>query len=216
MVALRTRALGRARHVLLDSRPLVTSPALRLPRSPIRGRTLATPSDPIDQPFASSTTTLASKAESDSAPPPPVGEGEGDAEPEPPVPPTPSFPAIVTTLTAPPPPSTPLAPEHHVLFNHLATSFIPSNQPCVSPSQGTLMQDGPMGKIMVIDESEQIPGDEDPVIALVSPFEGGDAYIARAVNEVAGHLSADIVRLDLALGVGLDGPYAPLKETGGL
>ncbi|WOO78888.1 Protein MSP1 [Vanrija pseudolonga] len=213
MVALRTRALGRARHVLLDSRPLVTSPALRLPRSPIRGRTLATPSDPIDQPFTSSTT-LASKSESGSAPPPPVGEGEGDAEPEPPLPPTPSFPAIVTTLTAPPPPSTPLAPEHHVLFNHLATSFIPSNQPCVSPSQGTLMQDGPMGKIMVIDETEAIPDDEDPVIALVSPFEGGDAYIARAVNEVAGHLSADVVRLDLALGVGLDGPFAPLKETG--
>ncbi|TXT11022.1 hypothetical protein VHUM_01773 [Vanrija humicola] len=67
---------------------------------------------------------------------------------------------------------------------------------------------------MVIDEAEPVPGDEDPVIALVSPFEGGDAYIARAVNEVAGHLSADVVRLDLALGVGLDGPYAPLKETG--
>jgi hypothetical protein len=31
--------------------------------------------------------------------------------------------------------------------------------------------------------------DEDPVVALVCPLEGGDAYIAQAVNDVAGHLS---------------------------
>lgn len=58
------------------------------------------------------------------------------------------------------------------------------------------------------------PPRDDPVVALVCPFEGGDAYVAQAVNDVASHLSADVVRIDLALAAGFDGPYAPLSETG--
>lgn len=144
-----------------------------------------------------------------------------DAGGEDPSPPAPSFPAIVTTLTSPAPPTDPLPTEHHVLFNHLATSFLPSNQPCVSPplperppsmmaiNMHSHMQPGRKKK----DESEASTG-EDPVIALVCPFEGGDAYISQAVNEVASHLSADVVRVDLSLAVGFDGAHAPLSETG--
>jgi hypothetical protein len=130
---------------------------------------------------------------------------------EPSEPPTPAFPAVVTSLTVPPPPTEELALEHHTLFNHLATSFIPSNQPCTSGSSDSHI---------IIPEGSQSPrkrsdlAHAEPVVALVCPFEGGDAYISQAVHDVAGHLSADVVRLDLALGVGFDGPHAPLSETG--
>jgi len=174
---------------------------------------------------APSSSNSASSSAAPDAPEPPAETGASpsdfaEAPPDPPAPsdpsevppPTPSFPAIVTSLTVPPPPTEPLGPEHHALFNHLATSFVPSNQPCASSS--------PDRQILLPDGGMQIPKkraeavEDEPVIALVCPFEGGDAYISQAVNEVAGHLSADVVRLDLALGVGFDGPHAPLSETG--
>ncbi|BEI80182.1 hypothetical protein CcaverHIS002_0107110 [Cutaneotrichosporon cavernicola] len=151
--------------------------------------------------------------------------GEAAPEPEGVEPTPPSFPAIVTTLTTPATPTEPLVFEHHVLFNHLATSFVPANQPSVLRDSGrdrpSIITEGPRGVFLPQaghhNTAEEAPANsavEDPVIALVSPFEGGDAYISRAVHEVAGHLSADVVRLDVALGVGFDGPYAPLAETG--
>ncbi len=54
------------------------------------------------------------------------------------------------------------------------------------------------------------------VVALVSPFEGGEGYIIEAVSKIASRLDADIVRLDLALGVGFEGLTSPLKELGKL
>jgi hypothetical protein len=131
-------------------------------------------------------------------------------------------------LTAPGAPTEPLASEHNVLFNHLATSFVPANQPSAPRDSGnrdrpSIIAEGPRGVFLPQagphhsgEERPSTATGEDPVVALVSPFEGGDAYIARAVNEVAAYLSADVVRLDLALGVGFDGPYAPLAETGEL
>lgn len=99
-----------------------------------------------------------------------------------------------------------LAPELRSLYNHLATSFVPANQ----PAHSSKIQDSPLGKVFVPGERSS----EDPVIALVSPFEGGDVYNAKAVHDVASQLNADVVRLDLALGVGFDGPSAPLADTG--
>lgn len=106
-----------------------------------------------------------------------------------------------------------------MLFNHLATSFVPSNQPCVSPPNSSsdrrvVIPDGISLPKSKRDSADTGPVVEEPAIALVCPFEGGDAYVAKAVNEVAAHLSADVVRLDLSLGVGFDGHLAPLAVAG--
>lgn len=220
--ALRSRVSGTSSHAqwssafVRTSRPLATTSARGLPRSarPPKGARASTTTATIDPPPV---------AAEDAAEPP---EEEGGEVPEGgDVPPTPSFPAIVTTLTTPGAPTEPLASEHHVLFNHLATSFVPANQPTAPPKdpngreRQTLIAEGPRGVFLpqmsqAAEERRPSATGEDPVIALVSPFEGGDAYISRAVHDVAAHLSADVVRLDLALGVGFDGPFAPLAETG--
>lgn len=224
--ALRSRLATAALHtqwspaVARTARPLATTSALRLPRS---ART------PKGTRASTTTATVepAAPAEDGAAADPPEEEGSATPEggEEPPTPP--SFPAIVTTLTTPGAPTEPLASEHHILFNHLATSFVPTNQPTGpardngSRDRPSIISEGPRGVFLpqagghhAAEERPSNAAGEDPVIALVSPFEGGDAYISRAIHEVAAHLSADVVRLDLALGVGFDGPFAPLAETG--
>jgi hypothetical protein len=54
------------------------------------------------------------------------------------------------------------------------------------------------------------------VLALVSPFEGGGEYVLDAVKKVAEKVRAEILTFDLALGLGLSGPAAPLASTGEL
>lgn len=182
------------------SRTLSSSAAQRYPRSPARARTATTQPPPADAPpteppsFPSAHTTP-----KDEHTAPGADHGEGD-------PPESLFPGVVTTLMTPTKPDGKLAPELKSLYNHLATSFVPTNQPAYSSK----LQDSPLGKVFTPAERSS----EDPVIALVSPFEGGDVYNAKAVHDVASHLNADVVRLDLALGVGFDGPSAPLADTG--
>lgn len=170
------------------------------PRTPVRARTDSTsaalgtpPIDPPSSPFSFTT-----PKEEHSAP---RADNGGD-------PPEALFPGVVTTLITPTPSSEKLAPELKSLYNHLATSFVPTNQPASSHK----VHDTPSGKVFVPTDR----GSEDPVIALVSPMEGGDVYNAKAVHDVAAQLDADVVRLDLALGIGFDGPSAPLAETGKL
>jgi hypothetical protein len=50
------------------------------------------------------------------------------------------------------------------------------------------------------------------VVGLVSPFEGGDCYNREAVLQVAAHLGAEVVRIDLALAIGLSDTVA-MKGT---
>lgn len=182
------------------SRALSSTTVQQYPRTPARARIVTAepppavtpPSEPPSSPFAHT-----SPKEEHTTPG--AEHGEGDA-------PESLFPGVTTTLMSPTKPEGKLAPELKSLYNHLATSFVPTNQPAHSAK----LQDSPLGKVFVPAERST----EDPVIALVSPFEGGDVYNAKAVHDVASHLNADVVRLDLALGVGFDGPSAPLADTG--
>lgn len=219
LAALRTRALlaPELSPLARAARPLATTTAKAFPRAsraPVRNAS-STPSAPAP---SAPVVDVAEPVELIQDP-----EGDGGE----PSPSTPSFPAIATTFTTPSPPTDPLPEEHHLLFNHLATSFLPSNQPCVSPPaperpqspMAMHMMGGPggpggPGRGSSAKKEASAPTVEDPVLALVCPFEGGEAYISQAVNDVAAHLTADVVRIDLALAVGFDGPHAPLAETG--
>lgn len=59
------------------------------------------------------------------------------------------------------------------------------------------------------EEEDSEPAPEN-VIALASPFEGGDIYVKEAVQTLANEMEADVVRLDLVMGLALDGMAAPL------
>lgn len=63
---------------------------------------------------------------------------------------------------------------------------------------------------------EEINGLGEPVIGVVSPIEGGDCYNRKAVLQVAQDLGAEVVRIDLALVLGLTGPSGPLGVKGEL
>jgi hypothetical protein len=52
------------------------------------------------------------------------------------------------------------------------------------------------------------------VLALVSPFEGGRHYVLDAVKQVAADIDAEVLRFDLALGIGLHGDHSPLGQLG--
>lgn len=94
---------------------------------------------------------------------------------------------------------------------HLAASFLPFHQPLTTPPSPT----GPQLS-QIVHESEDgtssrqatfaFPVDDglgESVIGIVSPFEGGDCYNRDAVLQAAAHLGADVVRIDLALAIGL-------------
>ena len=94
---------------------------------------------------------------------------------------------------------------------HLAASLLPLHQPLTSPPSST----GPRLS-QVVNESEDgssghsatfsFPDDDglgESVIGVVSPFEGGECYNRNAILETAGHLGADVLRIDLAIAIGL-------------
>ena len=54
----------------------------------------------------------------------------------------------------------------------------------------------------------------DHPIAALCPFEGGEAYIRDAVYRVADEVNANVVRIDLPLALGFEGPNAPLQALG--
>jgi hypothetical protein len=94
---------------------------------------------------------------------------------------------------------------------HLAASLLPLHQPLTSPpsSAGPRLsqtakesEDGSSGYSATF----SFPDDDglgESVIGIVSPFEGGECYNRNAILETAGHLGADVVRIDLALAIGL-------------
>lgn len=114
------------------------------------------------------------------------------------------------------------------LQNHLFTSFLPVNQPCdaVSPSSkgGEAPEmfvegmPGPFGKAVVLPMPPTMrpkPDNADgplaePVLALVTPYEGGDCYISAALEQVAATVDSDVQRIDLALALGYQGASAPV------
>jgi hypothetical protein len=113
----------------------------------------------------------------------------------------------------PPPTSSPSNLPSHLenLRVHLAASLLPLHQPLTSPPSSA----GPRLS-QIVNESEDgssghsatfgFPDDDglgESVIGVVSPFEGGECYNRNAILETAGHLGADVVRIDLALAIGL-------------
>ncbi|WVW79693.1 hypothetical protein I302_101663 [Kwoniella bestiolae CBS 10118] len=129
-----------------------------------------------------------------------------------------------TSVIPPSKPSSALPMELGPALTHLSTSFLPGNQhlaedlkPSSSPfthvvtfpdSSGRPRTD-PAEPTQEIDDSAP-----EAVLALASPFEGGEAYVTDAVKRLANEMNADIVRLDLITGLGLDGPSSPLGSRG--
>jgi hypothetical protein len=113
---------------------------------------------------------------------------------------------------APPGSSTSDLPGHlEDLRVHLAASLLPLHQPLTTPPSSAAPQIS-----RVVKESEDgssgyqaafaLSADDglgETVIGVVSPFEGGDCYNRDAVLQTAGRLGADVVRIDLALAIGL-------------
>lgn len=111
-----------------------------------------------------------------------------------------------------PSPSPSSEPPAHLenLRVHLAASLLPLHQPLsIAPSSAGQRlhtrqesEDGTSGHQATI----FIPIDDglgESALGIVSPFEGGDCYNRGAVLETASCLGADVVRIDLALAVGL-------------
>jgi hypothetical protein len=93
---------------------------------------------------------------------------------------------------------------------HLAASFLPLHQPLTTspssaaPQLSTMERESGNGSGSTATFS--LPNDDglgESVIGIVSPFEGGDCYNREAVMQTAASLGADVVRIDLALAIGL-------------
>nr|XP_018264327.1 uncharacterized protein I303_02492 [Kwoniella dejecticola CBS 10117]OBR86485.1 hypothetical protein I303_02492 [Kwoniella dejecticola CBS 10117] len=195
------------------ARSLKTSALLHLPRSTCSRRTF----------IASS----ANAAPEENPNPLPNDESpkshDGTEEEEPRIPPTDEdqLHASTTSLINPSKPSSPLPTELQPVLTHLSTSFLAGNQHLAEE----LTASSPFTHVVSFPDSSgrprttpaeptEEPGSPSPeaVIALASPFEGGETYVNDAVKRMANELSADVVRLDLALGLGLDGPSSPLAD----
>ena len=138
-----------------------------------------------------------------------------------------SFPSVVTSIISPNPVDSSLPDELRPLLAHVLTTFLPANQPCaptpVKPPSSMSGASGPFtfhnGIPVTITEQED-GGDQadgrasEAVLALVNPFEGGKHYVRDAVERVASEVDAEVLRFDLVLGLGLDGPAAPLASFG--
>jgi hypothetical protein len=132
----------------------------------------------------------------------------------------------VTSISPPSSTDEPLPDDLQPLHNHLLMSFLPKNQPhlpLASPTKPlgpNVLQQGQWHSINLTDLEElddRKPALQPPselVLALVCPFEGGNCYVSDAVQKVASKLDADLVRFDLALGLGIDGPASPLGQAG--
>jgi hypothetical protein len=108
---------------------------------------------------------------------------------------------------------------------HISVSLLPINQQC---ALSLPRQAGPLSprvprpprspeeehEAEAVTSLEEVNGLGEPVIGVVSPIEGGDCYNREAVLQVAGEIGAEVVRIDLALGLGLSGPSGPLSVKG--
>ena len=134
-----------------------------------------------------------------------------------------SFASHVTSLTTPVPSDQPLPDELKPLYHHLLVSFLPHNQPHQTASASSSKLPRPIqgGKWTTLqldggdESSAPAPVMPESVIALVNPFEGGRWYTEEAVTRVAAELDADVLKFDLALGLGVNGPASPLGRAGG-
>ncbi|OXH21192.1 ATPase, partial [Cryptococcus neoformans] len=108
------------------------------------------------------------------------------------------------------------------VLTHLSTAFLPRNQhlatdPVSSPFTHVIsFPPGAHGRAQTDPSREEEDSEPAPenVIALASPFEGGDIYVKEAVQTLANEMEADVVRLDLVMGLALDGMAAPLGVFG--
>ncbi|KAK8861292.1 hypothetical protein IAR55_002111 [Kwoniella newhampshirensis] len=191
-----------------STRTLQTSSVASLPRSTSSRRTFIAPSTPVEPEPPAPTPPENPDEAVDSFPPEErlsSSIGEKDLG------------SLTTAVTHPTSPSSPLPAEIRPILTHLSTSFLPRNQHLADDS----ILRSPFTHVITFADgrpqtgpaaNEEIPADQDPeaVMALVSPFEGGEVYVGEAVSKLANELEADVVRLDLVLGVGLDGVSSPL------
>ncbi|ODO04846.1 hypothetical protein I350_05456 [Cryptococcus amylolentus CBS 6273] len=186
-------------------RSLRTTAAARQPRGPTPRRSFAVASASAPHP-----------------PPPPTPHPTPAAPP--PQPSRPDLHSHATSLSPPAPNTSPLPDTLQPVYTHLATTFLPRNQP-LSPDPSSSpfthvisFPQGSQGRPHTdpADEREDQPGAQSPetVMALASPFEGGEFYVQDAVQKMANELDADVVNLDLVLGVALDGAASPLGIEG--
>lgn len=136
------------------------------------------------------------------------------------------FHEMVTSVCTPRLTDETLADDLKPLHHHLLMSFLPKNQPYTpsinptKPLRPSVLQQGQWHSINLTDledmEDQSPPAlpHAEPVLALVSPFEGGRHYVSDAVQRVASKLDADVLKFDLALGLGIDGPASPLGQAG--
>ena len=208
----RSSDLSIARRSVIPTRPLSASTTRHFPRS-----------GPFCARHQSSDAAAAAPAKPDTESSTPDVEehfvddaGEGSSND--------SFASHVTSLTTPVPNDQPLPEELKTLYHHLLVSFLPHNQPhqAASASSSKLARPPPDGKWTTLhldgleEPSSPAPVVPESVIALVNPFEGGRWYTEEAVTRVASQLDADVLKFDLALGLGIHGPASPLGREGGL
>ncbi|WWD16805.1 hypothetical protein CI109_101237 [Kwoniella shandongensis] len=193
-----------------SSRTLQTSSIALLPRSVSSRRTFIAPSTPGAAP-----------PEATSPPEEPIEEADQFEEER--IPSSSSsigeknLASLTTAVTHPTSPTSPLSDELQPVLTHLSTSFLPRNQHLAEEPLGRT----PFTHVITFADgrpqtepatNEEAVSDQDPeaVMALVSPFEGGEVYVGEAVRKLANELEADVVRIDLVMGVGLDGLSSPL------
>ncbi|WVN90364.1 uncharacterized protein L203_105600 [Cryptococcus depauperatus CBS 7841] len=138
-----------------------------------------------------------------------------------PLPPVPSnlF-SFATQILSSEKPSAPLPQDLVPIHTHLSTAFLPKNQhlscdPPQSPFSHVISfppggQGRPQAEHVQREDEDSEQSQPEAAIALASPFEGGEFYIKDAVQKMANEMDADIVTLDLVLGLGLDGDASPL------
>jgi len=198
-------------------RPFTTSTASLYPRSGPRGWSPSA-SDPPDDPASQI-------HEDDDDFPDDLSEAGLPPGADPPPLPD-SFSSVVTSIVPPTRTDSPLPDDLRPLLAHVLTTFLPANQPCtptlVKAQTGMPGVSGPFAfhNGMPATIVEEDGGDQEDartaeaVLALVTPFEGGKHYVLDAVQRVASEVDAEVLRFDLALGLGLDGSAAPLASTG--
>lgn len=98
------------------------------------------------------------------------------------------------------PASQPVPPHLRYLKDVIATSFLPKHQPFnpAELSQTAVLRRMTLVNGMVVDQSSSGGvRDVEQAIVLASPFDGGDAYLRSAVEQVSGALQLEVLRLDL-------------------
>lgn len=204
-------------ETLPHRRPLSTTTTTLFPRSGPRGWT-PTPSEPPEDPASQI------HEEEDDFPNDLSEAGLPPGADPPPLPD--SFASVVTSIKSPSRSEGQLPDDLRPLLAHVLTTFLPANQPCTpSPVKSPSNISGVNGPFtfhngITATISEEDGGDQEDVrtaeavLGLVTPFEGGKHYVLDAVERVASEVDAEVLRFDLALGLGLDGPAAPLASTG--